>query len=308
MLSIYYDSEFSDSKRRDLIYKGHLFIQRPSQTSNALCDFAQELIVQAFGNIDPQTAQFEMPVEEFVSIVAPLQPRFIHHPRTKDLIVDMLMAAGCDPEKTYFDVPRLRVMTSSGYLTAGVGYQLHPHRDMWYSAPASQLNWWLPIYDIEPDSAMAFHPRYWSEGVRNGSHEFNYYDWNSNGRKNAASQIKEDTRKQPKAEQPLELEPDVRPIPARAGAIIFSGAQLHATVPNTSGRTRFSIDFRTVDYDDVIDGVGAPNQDWHCTGTSLRDFMRCSDRARLPEEAVAAYDSGPRSEAPVLVYQPASID
>jgi ectoine hydroxylase-related dioxygenase (phytanoyl-CoA dioxygenase family) len=38
------------------------------------------------------------------------------------------------------------------------------------------------------------------------------------------------------------------------GAIVlFSGDQLHATIPNTTDATRYSIDFRTVDLTDGAD-------------------------------------------------------
>ncbi len=47
------------------------------------------------------------------------------------------------------------------YLTSGIAYAFHPHRDTWYSAPFNQINWWMPVYDIRPDNAMAFHLRYW---------------------------------------------------------------------------------------------------------------------------------------------------
>ena len=77
-----------------------------------------------------------MPVEKFVDIIAPLQPSFIHHPESKRLIVAMLDEVCCDADETYFDVPRMRVQAHDAYLTAGVGYQLHPHRDTWYAAPA----------------------------------------------------------------------------------------------------------------------------------------------------------------------------
>ena len=50
----------------------------------------------------------------------------------------------------------------------------------------------------------------------------------------------------------MQLEPQVRVVPEAGGVMIFSGNQLHSTVPNTSGRTRFSIDFRTVNIDDVV--------------------------------------------------------
>ena len=58
---------------------------------------------------------------------------------------------------------------------------------------------------------------------------------------------------------------------------MFSGNQLHSTVPNTSGQTRFSIDFRTVNIGDVRSRREAPNVDSECTGTSLRDFLRVRD-------------------------------
>ena len=66
---------------------------------------------------------------------------------------------------------------------------------------------------------------------------------------------------------------------------------MHSTVDNTSGRTRFSIDFRTVHRDDVLARRGANNIDSECTGTTLRDYLRGTDFARLPEEVVAPFDT-----------------
>jgi hypothetical protein len=85
---------------------------------------------------------------------------------------------------------------------------------------------------------------------------------------------------------------------------LFSGAQLHSTVPNTSGRARYSIDFRTVHLAEVESMGGAPNLDSEPVGTSLRDFMRCSDFERLPEDVVSRYDDE-SARTGQLVYQPA---
>ena len=91
------------------------------------------------------------------------------------------------------------------------------------------------------------------------------------------------------------------------GVTLFSGAQMHSTVPNTSGRTRFSIDFRTVHLDDVVAKRGAPNIDSACTGTVLRDFLRGTDFAHIPEEIVALYDDGNPIDDGVLVFDPAVL-
>jgi hypothetical protein len=293
MNTVYFDSHHSDEARRKGLYAGQLYVYGPRPSTLKLVKHAREMIEKAFGNIDPKKAQYSMPVEKYVEICTPLKPGFIHHPETKKIIQDVLREFKCEMEKTYLDVPRLRMVTSDGYLTSGVGYAHHPHRDTWYSAPMTQINWWLPIYDIETEQSMAFHPHYWNKEIKNGSKEFNYYEWNATSRKDASKHIKSDTRKQPKPEEPLQLQPELRFVMPAGGVVLFSAAHLHSTVANTSGNARYSIDFRTVNLDDVKAKGGAPNADSHCTGTSLRDFMRGSDLARMDESTVALYDDTP---------------
>jgi hypothetical protein len=303
--TVFFDSPIDDPIRRERLYSGRLFVFSPRASTIALCEFARNMIEDAFDGKDPRTAQYSMPVEEFVSICAPLKPRFIHQPTTMKLIRDVVEELGCGLDNTYIDVPRLRMVTHGGYLTSGVGYAHHPHRDTWYSAPMCQLNWWLPIYPFDAESSMAFHPRYWARPIKNGSSRFNYYQWNMEGRKNAAKHITSDTREQPHAEEPIELEPQIRLVCPPEGVVMFSAAQLHSTVPNTSGLTRYSIDFRTVNVDDVVAGRGAPNIDSAPVGTSLRDFRRAADFAAMPDDLVQTYDKQ-AGQGGVLVFQPES--
>jgi hypothetical protein len=305
MNSAYVDSNATDEVRRRRLFEGQIFVFSPRESTLALTNHARQMIEEAFGGIDPLRAQYEMPVERYVEICTPLKPAFIHNDTTKQLVRNLLEDFGCDLDRTYQDVPRLRMVTSDGYLTSGVGYAHHPHRDTWYSAPLSQLNWWLPIYDIESESSMAFHPNYWSHAVKNGSSEFNYYEWNSTGRKDAAKHVKSDTRKQPKPEEPMELEPQIRFVPPAGGIVLFAAAHMHSTVPNTSGIARYSIDFRTVHLDDVESRGGAPNVDSEPKGTSLRDFKRARDQQDMAEEIVSLYDDDD-ARVGELVYQPSA--
>jgi hypothetical protein len=293
MSAIYVDSDASDDIRRQRLYEGELFTFSPTPGSLELVAFARDMIQKAFGELDPETAQHHMPVEQFAETLAQLKPAFIHHPESKRLIQKMLSERGCDLGRTYFDVPRLRTATSDEYLTTGIAYAFHPHRDTWYSAPHCQLNWWMPIYPIESGQSMALHPQYWAKPIKNSSRTYNYAEWNQKSRFNAAQHIKSDTRIQPRAEEPIEVEPQVRIIAPVGGVLIFSGAQLHSTVQNTTGRTRFSIDFRTVHVDDVVQMRGAPNVDSDCTGTTMNDYLRGTDLSHLPQEIVARYDTPP---------------
>jgi hypothetical protein len=167
MNTVYFNSRLSDDDRRNRLYEGKIFIFEPKPSSLALCEFADELIREAFGGLDPEKAQYSLPVEEYAGILARLKPKFIHHPKSKECIQQLLAELDCDLNKTYFDVPRMRTATSDGYLTTGIAFAFHAHRDTWYSAPQCQLNWWMPIYEIDSNDALAFHPQYWtsSKGV-----------------------------------------------------------------------------------------------------------------------------------------------
>ena len=236
MPTIYLDSAHDDGARRDRLYSGDLFGFSPGPSATKLAELARELSESAFAPHDPQVAQESMPAERYVEILAELKPGFIHHPRAKELIAGLLSEVGCDIDRTYFDVPRLRTMAHGEYLKAGLAYQFHPHRDTWFSAPFQQLNWWLPVYAVESRNCMAFHPQFFDTPVRNSSAGYDYDEWSKTGRQEAAKQVKKETRKQPQAEEPLELEPDVRVVTPPGGTIVFSAAQLHSTVPNTTNR------------------------------------------------------------------------
>jgi hypothetical protein len=291
-MNIYIDSKMSDDDRRRKIYEGSIFVHAPCRSALKLCQLAQELIEEAFPSQNPLKVHESLPAEKCAEILGKLKPQFIHHPKAKEYLRGMLTELGCDLEKTYFDVPRMRTAFPGDYLKSGIAYAFHPHRDTWYSAPFCQINWWMPIYEINSENCMAIHPRYWDHPVRNGSAEYNYYKWNLESRQNAAKHVKTDTRVQPRPEEPMEMEPQVRLVCDVGGIYQFSAAQMHSTVPNTSGVTRFSIDFRTVHLDDVRNHVGAPNIDSACTGTTMGDYLKGTDLSHLPAEAIAPYLDG----------------
>jgi len=89
------------------------------------------------------------------------------------------------------------------------------------------------------------------------------------------------------------------------GIILFSGAHLHSTVRNLTPETRWSIDFRTINIDDLRARQGANNADSACSGTSIRDFERAADFAAMPESVTLMYENADVSEG-VAVFTPES--
>jgi hypothetical protein len=265
------------------------------------------MLAAAFAPHDPRDIHNHTTAEDVAGVLAKLKPAFIHHPECKRIIPQIMAELGVDLDKLYFDVPRLRSAYPSHFLASGIAYAFHPHRDTWYSAPMCQINWWLPIFSLLPDNAMGFYPRYFSEPVANNSEIYNYYQWNAQNRGSAAMYVKQDTREQPKPQQALEGA-SIRYLPPPGGLIVFSGAQLHETVANTTGVALYSIDFRTVHLDDVAGRLGARNVDSRSTGTTMRDYLRASDLSKLPEELVAQYDDESAAQAEILYFGDRLVD
>jgi hypothetical protein len=286
MVAIILNSRFGDAERRKTLFEGQYLVNSASAATVALVAHAEAMIGAAFAPLDPQTAQDSLDVADFVAIVGPLKSAFTNHLRTKELVRDILVEYGADLERTYFDVPRLRVVPHGGYLSAGVSYAYRAHRDTWYSSPHAQVNYWMPVFPVTPDRAMSMFPEYFDRPVANSSDEFDYDEWCRVGRQQATNQISVDARKHPLPVAAIDTRSDTRICGMPGDMFLFSAAHLHSTAPNTSGRTRFSIDFRTLNLDDIESRRGAANVDSRARGTTLGDFLRADDFSKIASALV----------------------
>ena len=65
MNAIYFDPTLSDRRRRNELYKGQLFVYSATPSARALVEHARGMCEEAFGDLDPPTAQHHMPVERY---------------------------------------------------------------------------------------------------------------------------------------------------------------------------------------------------------------------------------------------------
>lgn len=300
MVEVCYDAVLTDDERRKRIYEGDIFSYSPRAATQALCELARSLLEEAFAPYNPRAIHHYLSPEEVARILTKVKPVFIHHPDCKRIIPEILASVGCDLDSIYFDVPRMRSAYPSDFLTSGIAYAFHPHRDTWYSAPPCQINWWIPIYSLTRENCMALYPDHFNRPIRNNSEVYNYYRWNASNRAAAAQQIRSDTRVQPKPQERV-IGDVIKLLPQPGGMILFSGAHLHSTVENTSGVARYSIDFRTVHRTDAQLRIGAINVDSRCTGSTIRDYLSARDLARLPPDVIDVYNDGTeRTEGPLI--------
>jgi hypothetical protein len=292
-----------DEERRERLYAGEIFVYDHLRSVEEFAKFTREMVETALAPHDPRHVHEALSPAELAPLLGRLKPAYTHHPEARRLLTLILRELGTDLDDCYLDVPKLRTAYPTGHLTKGIAYAFPGHRDTWYGGPQAQLNWWLPIYPLTADNAMAFYPRYFAEPVANDSERFNYYRRNVE-RRDVTQFIHEDPRVQPSALGLGRDEPEVRLLPRVGGLILFSGAQLHATVTSPTSLSRYSVDFRTVSRRDVERGVGAPNADARCTGTALRDFQRSYDKDSMPDELVRLLDPVGPAHDELAVFKP----
>ena len=118
-------------------------------------DYTREELTELFRPHDPEHVHEHFEPAEMARILGAWKPRFIHSETSKKLVRAVIEEAGFPAEETHYDVPKPRTSFPVGHLTTGVAFAFPWHRDVWYSAPAQQVNWWLPIFPVREDNAMA---------------------------------------------------------------------------------------------------------------------------------------------------------
>lgn len=276
------DDEVNDHDRRLSVFSGDLFSYTPGPASLTLRSAVRHFVEQTLG-AEPPRAQGYLSEAEFL-VLYRATVRAIRN-AVPDLVVALVVELGCNPATTYMASPSLSVVTGGGFLAGGVGVPLHPHRDTWYAAPPSQLNWWVPLYDLDDAACAAFHPRYFDLALTNSSEAFDYEEWRG-ARRAGRGHTLGYLLTLPRVLEPIELTPEIRLRCPAGGVIVSSAAHLRSTVPNETLRTRFCATFQTVSEADLENGAGAANLDAEPQGSALQRFTRCSDGSPIPSELV----------------------
>ena len=301
-MNIVVDPAVPGDQLREQLFAGNLVILTRLKALADFVDYTREELTELFKPYDPEFVHEHIEPAEMAKILGVWKPRFIHSERSKKLVRAVIEEAGFPPEQTHYDLPKPRTSFPVGHLNTGVAFAFPWHRDAWYSAPAQQINWWLPIFPAREDNAMSFDPNGFAHAVPNSSDMFDYYE-NNASRLTTATQVTRERQARPGA---IDHQPDQELVvlPAPGQVLLFSGAQLHASTPNTSGRARYSVDFRTVYVPDLLAGRGAPFVDVNCTGTAIRDFVNVADESSFDEELVVKLFGAPPADAMLVFGSP----
>lgn len=272
--------ELEDGERRGSVYGGDLLVFKKVPPMEELCALIDGMIREVLGTGDPVRAQFGSDRDEYLSRVATLQKRFRDDDAAKGLLLAALGHVGVDLRRTFWDPLYLRVSPHgeehSGRRTATLGF----HRDTWSSNVYAQTNWWAPIYPITPGRTMAFYGEYWDKALKNTSRD---WDLEELGAGKLGIPVV------PEPAEAVGTASELRLVIEPGDLLCFSGAHLHASVPNTTGLGRFSVEVRTADAGDAAEGCGAPNLDGEAPRVASGWFRHVRDGTPLTAAPV-----GPR--------------
>jgi hypothetical protein len=251
-----------DDRRSELVFRGDLLVFKDVPALADLCSLADSMM--------PRT------LDELAASVDEVQRRFLADSRTEQCLRTALEQVGVDTTATCWDRFHLRVqLPSSGAGRAGAG-TLGAHRDTWASNLYQQVNWWAPLRPITAKRTIALYPGYWQTPLANTS-----ASWDLDEIRTRRSAGDTDVPIVPEPSEPVDVSSEVRIVIEPGDLFCFSGAHLHASVPNSTAEPRLSVEVRTVNVDDVRSGREAPNIDGAAPRVPTGWFRRMTDGTSL---------------------------
>lgn len=252
------------------IYSGGIILLPSTKASHDLIKATKRQVVDSFGP-DYRQAHTHLSDDKFFAKLITLKADVYNDQNIRTLSARVISEYGFVLEGTFFDPPRLRANKHNGYLDPKAQAAFRSHRDTWYGNPQAQINWWLPLHDVTGADSFSFYPQFFDQPIANNSVEFDYDDWSTRvGFGN--SQLGKGGPYPAPVNEPADHSAQSFNL-AQGQVLLFSAAHLHRSNPNSTGLTRFSIDFRTVSEADTKASIGAPNVDNDSVGSSLRDYL-----------------------------------
>lgn len=265
----------SNLEVRESIYAGKIYQLPANEASMNLIRNVRELVVDEIG--EPiREVHLRFDDAGFFERVGRLRKAIYTSEEFRELVEQLIGSLGFPVEEQGYDPARMRVVAHNGHLNPAAAAVFHGHRDTWYGASQAMINWWIPIHDVVAEDSFEFFPDDFSNPVENDSEIFDFDKWVSEGqekrvgwqnRKTGLTAIYPSLQQDPGGSR--------MPVVATAGEVLlFSSQHLHQTRENVTDKSRFSIDFRTVNLIDHEVGKYPKNVDNRSKGSSLVQFVK----------------------------------
>ncbi|MEQ9547409.1 MAG: hypothetical protein RIK85_15510 [Marinobacter sp.] len=267
-----------EAERNARIYRGELIVFRDVEAVTQLTDRLRAHCTRQLGD-DPTRVHQSMSSLEIEQANEALRMALRNDAKLAQAWRHVLSAIHSDLGDTYGDSPVIRVQPPESGAQGERTKPLRAHRDTWGSNIPAQINWWAPLYETTPERTLALFPGLFSQIVENDSADWSFQEMLQVQRTKTTSgyPLLPTATKAPSWDDALV----VSLLPG--DLLCFSGAHLHASVPNTTELTRLSFETRTVNRSDMVAGSGAPNVDGSAPFMTPQIFRHLKSGQKLGE-------------------------
>ena len=274
------NSPVSDKDRAEKNFKGDLLIYQNITAMHELIAYADQLLLDALDGIEPPKAQDHFSPDEFLKRTTKVQAYFRNSQAAKDLFFKALEQCGVDLNETYYDHFPMRIVPfDKSYDGAQCGVIGH-HRDSWGSNIHSQINWWAPLYELEEDRTIAIYPDYWHKPIENNTSTWSHADYLKK-RKEAEKELEVSYPSAPSPQAYVDESGVIKVMLTPGDIVSFASTHLHASVPNTTKFTRYSVEMRSMNKKDLTLNRTAPNVDNAATKPMYQWFKHILSKEKL---------------------------
>ena len=257
---------------RERLYRGELLVFRRMAEMAALAARARAMAGAAFAPAAPQEAEQALAPAEFLARAAALRRAFMRDAEVRAALRAVIAELGLDPAAAYADRLILRLQPSGAAHRGRRVRDLPAHRDTWGSNVMAQINLWGPVFPVDAGATLVLWPTLFDRAVANTSAAWDL------------ERLRESPGSYPllpECRAPLDAVPALPVVIEPGDLLCFSGAHLHASRPNRTGRTRLSLDTRILHRGDAHAGRGAANVDGRAPRVAWEWFRRVADGAVL---------------------------
>jgi hypothetical protein len=265
-----------DAELRRELYQGRVFLLPVTDESRRLVALAQERLRAELGD-DPRGAHARFDDAALFARIGRVRRDLYLDPLAHELVRALAAAVGFDADQSAFDPARVRAIVEGASNNPRAAPAYFPHRDTWYGHPSSVVTIWTALDDLREDETFVFHPARFRAAIANDSEIFDYDAWVAKGPNLKIGWQDRDASlhaRYPGVIGAADYGPAEGFACAAGEVLLFSGAHLHRTLPQSRGRSRFSLDARVVHLGDDARGLGAPNVDGRSRGSALRDYVQ----------------------------------
>ena len=182
MGTIYYDPACTDEERRRRALPGRLFIYSPPRPATPGGSAPRRHGGGGLRAARPAPTVKTKRSRWSAYAASPRRAEAALHPSP-----GVEGAAPRDPPRASAATPSRRTSTCRGcgrlirddYLTSGIAYAFHPHRDTWYSAPMPDQLVAAGLSDVRAGELDGLPPGVFRPTDRQLVESYNYYEWNT---------------------------------------------------------------------------------------------------------------------------------